>query len=193
MNPLLIFGALGVGAYALLKKPAVMPSVVTHPALAPAPVLPTGHVVAPAPKKGKKAKKGAHPASPLPPKAAPAAIAGPPTPGPPVPPGEPPLPAVSANPDAAGGSIPAVPTLGQGGGDDVLSSAGLSNPDAASSLVPTAPADETASNSLDEPDAATALVPTGGDDEGSDDGGAFTDDSGDSGGGDNVLGPAAGS
>jgi hypothetical protein len=183
VNPLLIFGALGVGAYALLKKPAVVPSVVTHPALAPAPVLPTGHVAAPAPKKGKKAKKGAHPASPLPPKAAPAALAGPPTPGPPVPPGEPPLPAVSANPDAAGGSIPAVPTLGQGGGDDVLSSAGLSNPDAATSLVPTAPASETSLNDLDEPDAATSLVPTAGENDDSDAGG----------GGDDVLGPAAGS
>ena len=190
MNPLIIFGALGVGAYALLKKPAVAASVVTHPAIAPAPVLPSGHVVAPAPTKGKKAKKGAHPASPLPAKTAPAALAGPPTPGPAVPPGEPPLPAVSANPDAGGGSIPAVPTLGQGGGDDVLSSAGLTNPDAATSLVPTAPDDETASNSLDEPDAATALVPTGGDDD--DDASTFTDDS-DAGGGDNVLGPAAGS
>jgi hypothetical protein len=181
LNPLLILGALGVGAYAILHKPAVVPSVVSHP-LAPTPVAPTGHVLAPAPKKGKKAKKGAHPASPLPAKASPAAIAGPPTPGPALPPGEPPVPAVSSNPDAAGGSIPAVPTLGQGGGDDVLSSAGLSNPNAATNLVPTAPADETASNDLDEPDAATSLVPTAGD-----------DDSDAGGGGDDVLGPAAGS
>ena len=64
-----------------------------------------------------------------------------------------------------------------------MSSAGLSNPDAATSLVPTAPADETASNDLDEPDAATSLIPTAGDDDDSDAGG----------GGDDVLGPAAGS